>query len=244
MTGPAVPTPGRGAMDATEEVRREWARRVQAEYRSAALTQHFTLWLMQLGAPPDLLDAGLRIVGDELVHAELSNGVYVAAGGGSDQPPLARASLRLPHVPEAELEVAVLLHGVHIFCLGETVAVRLFNRLRERCSVPVARKALDRILKDESFHRDFGWELLDWLMSTDANPMFRTILARDLGSLVASVRADYAQEGPVGGDVAEPLRAWGLMGPALYREAFLESLDKDYRPRFAAHGIVLESPEI
>ncbi|MEO7331341.1 MAG: ferritin-like domain-containing protein, partial [Minicystis sp.] len=51
---------------ASEAVRGEWLRRVQAEYRSAAVTQQLTLWLIQMGASPDLISAGLRIVRDEL----------------------------------------------------------------------------------------------------------------------------------------------------------------------------------
>src|SRR5262245_36128671 len=70
----------------TEAVKYEWLRRVEAEYRSAARTQHLTLWLIQIGASPDLVRAGLRIAGDEIVHAEMSHRVFLAAGGeGSPQ---------------------------------------------------------------------------------------------------------------------------------------------------------------
>lgn len=58
------------------------------------------------------------------------------------------------------------VHGTRVFCLGETVAVRLFKRLREGATVPVARAALDRVLTDEVRHRDFGWLLLEWLTQT------------------------------------------------------------------------------
>src|SRR5579883_1834465 len=57
---------------ASNVVRSEWLRRVEAEYRSAALTQHLTLWLIQVGASPDLVRAGLRIVRDEMTHAAMS----------------------------------------------------------------------------------------------------------------------------------------------------------------------------
>ena len=43
------------AVPASNAVRAEWARRVEAEYRSAAITQHLTLWLIQMGASPDLI---------------------------------------------------------------------------------------------------------------------------------------------------------------------------------------------
>src|SRR5262245_26733130 len=67
--------------EASDAVRGEWARRIGAEYRSAAITQHLTLWLIQMGASPDLIDSGLRIVKDELAHARLSHRVYTAAKG-------------------------------------------------------------------------------------------------------------------------------------------------------------------
>ena len=80
---------------ASDAVRSEWGRRVEAEYRSAAITHHLTLWLIQIGASPDLLHEGLRIVGDELVHAELSFKTFADAGGTA-VPPMSRESLALP----------------------------------------------------------------------------------------------------------------------------------------------------
>src|SRR5262249_30992454 len=154
----------------------EWLRRVEAEYRSAAVTQHLTLWLIQIGASPDLLRAGLRIVRDELAHAEMSHRAYRAAGGEGG-PELARESLELPRTSAqtrgdgeaAPLEDDVTRVCVDVFCLGETVAVRLFKELRQRSEVPAARRVLDRVLRDEVRHRDFGWALLGWLLESPAH---------------------------------------------------------------------------
>ena len=41
---------------ADDVVRREWLRRIEAEYRSGAHAQHLTLWLLQLAAPPELIE--------------------------------------------------------------------------------------------------------------------------------------------------------------------------------------------
>src|SRR6476620_2824834 len=60
-------------------VREEWRARIAAEYTSAAITQHLVLWLIPAGAPPELIPAGLVIVGDALVHARMSFDVYAAA---------------------------------------------------------------------------------------------------------------------------------------------------------------------
>jgi hypothetical protein len=48
-------------------VQGEWLRRTAAEYRSAAITHHVTLWLLQLTAPLELVRSGLRIVEDEIM---------------------------------------------------------------------------------------------------------------------------------------------------------------------------------
>ena len=45
----------------SDATRLQWASQVGAEYRSAAQAQHVTLCLTQLGASPDLIDAGLRM---------------------------------------------------------------------------------------------------------------------------------------------------------------------------------------
>ena len=147
----------------TPRVREEWRARIAAEYTSAAITQQLVLWLIQAGAPPDLIDAGLAIVADELVHSRMSHEVYAAAGGTAP-PAIDRTQLGLPRSPDP-LERDILRTAVRVFCLGETVAVPLFSHLRAGCTEPLAKDALDRILRDEDRHRDFGWDLLDWLGS-------------------------------------------------------------------------------
>jgi hypothetical protein len=222
---------------ATDAVRGEWLRRVEAEYRSAAITQHLTLWLIQIGASPDLVRAGLRIAADEMAHAELSHLTFVAAGGEGG-PQLARESLELKRHPTAPLEHDVARVGVEVYCLGETVAVPLFKELREPCSVPVARRALDRILRDEVRHRDFGWALLGWLVEHAMGPELRALIVAELPRWFARLRASYAPP-PRGVErvVTPEERAWGLMPVSLYRAAVEKTITRDWEPRFARVGI-------
>jgi hypothetical protein len=217
-------------------VRREWLRRVEAEYRSAAITQHLVLWLIQIGASPDLVHAGLRIVRDELAHASLSHRALVASGG-EDKPQLARESLALTRSRDS-LEDDVARACVDVFCLGETLAVRLFKALRDGCAVPAARRVLDRVLRDEVRHRDFGWALLEWLLESPQGPALRTLIVRELPRSVARLRAAYA---PTAVSREEPLRAdevrWGLMPAARYRQLLAFAFERDHVPRFARLGI-------
>jgi len=221
----------------SDAVRREWLRRVEAEYRSAAITQHLTLWLMQLGASPDLIAAGMRIAADELVHARMSHRVYVAAGGCSP-PALARESLELTRRADEPLEHDVTRVAVDVFCLGETVAVPLFKELRAGCSVGVARRALDRILRDEVRHRDFGWVLLEWLLATPLGQALRALVVRELPAWLSRVHASYVPATTFAdARITAADRAWGLMPPSLYRAAVDKASTRDWTPRFAKLGI-------
>lgn len=219
----------------------EWQRRIAAEYGSAALTQHLTLWLTQIGASPDLILAGLDIAADEIAHAQLSHAVATAALAsrrlsGPPPVPLDREGLGLLAPDGEPLEHAVLHTCVGSFCLGETVAVPLFKEMRAGCTVQVARRALDRILRDEVRHRDFGWALLGWLLGTAHGPSLRAQTERELPELFRGLRAAYGNHPDVT-EMSPADRAWGLMPGALYAAALERTFERDYRPRFARLGI-------
>jgi hypothetical protein len=101
--------------------------------------------------------------------------------------------------------------------------------------VPVARRALDRVLRDEVRHRDFGWTLLGWLLEQD--PLRRALVAELLPERLAQTKQDYAP-------VREPRlskveRGWGLMPSSEYRRILLRTVERDYRPRFARLGMTI-----
>ncbi len=227
----------RGRRPASSElVKAEWLRRVEAEYRSAAVTQQLSLWLIQIGASPDLIRAGLRITSDELTHAEMSHRVYVAAGGG-EVPRLARDTLGIPR-RGGPLEHDVARVAADVFCLGETVAVPLFKEMRAVCAVPVARRALDRILRDEVRHRDFGWSLLGWLLETPRASDWRRVVVAELPAYFDRLRRSYAPPIAVPQeDIDASNAAWGLMAPAKYGEVLRRTLERDWVPRFAKLGL-------
>lgn len=222
-------------------IQAEWLRRVEAEYRSATVTQHLTLWLMQLVAPFELTRMGLAVVEDELVHSELSHKVYAAAGGQAT-PQLAATRLGLAHPSREQLLPATVRCAVETFCLGETVAVRLFSRLRSSCEQPDARRALERILKDEVRHKDFGWTMLEWLLSTPEEVTIRALVVAELPAMLQRLRRNYAHA-----DLGKEKRpskahaAWGLMPSPNYAEALEEALKRDYIPLFGALDIDAES---
>lgn len=220
-----------------QAVQREWLRRVEAEFRSATITQHLTLWLMQMAAPFELLRMGLRTVDDELVHSELSHQVYESAGG-REVANLSARRLGLTPPPGEVLGRSVARTCVETFCLGETVAVRLFGKLREGCDEPAARVALDRILTDEVRHREFGWTALEWLLSSPHESVTRELISTELARMFAEQRKAYAFASLNQGGARTTLqRRWGLMPPCMYARSLLDALERDYVPRFADFDI-------
>lgn len=195
------------------------------------------MWLIRLGASPDLIRDGLRIVDDELEHASLSHAVARAAGVEA-RPQLVQERLGLQRTEGQPLLIDAALQGVDIFCLGETVAVPLFVAMRDTCTVEIARTALDRIVRDEVRHRDFGWTLLEWLTDSQGDAM-RTLVGDALPKLLRGVRASYGQS-DYGDRLDEPTEAdahWGLMPSPRYEEILLRTYERDYVPRFARVGI-------
>jgi hypothetical protein len=225
---------------ASLRVQLEWRDRIAAEYTSAAITHNLVHWLIQLGAPPDLIAAGLAIVGDELAHSRASHEVYVAAGGDS-VPAIDASKLALVR-DELDLHLDALRVVVRVFCLGETVAVPLFVHLRSRCTEPVAREALDRIVRDEARHRDFGWDLLDWLQqASPIGDQVARLVTGALPAMLADLERSYGDDNPVvhgdDGAMSDADRAWGLAPAREYAEVLAQTRERDFRPRFEARGI-------
>jgi hypothetical protein len=218
--------------DAPEAARIEWRRRVIAEYGSAAVTHSLLGWLLRLGASPTLLHEGTRIIDDELVHAEMAFAVLSQAGGTEVE---LGGTLGVELEPGLSLLANACALGTRVFCLGETVAVRLFKRLRAGATVPVARAALDRVLADEVRHRDFGWLLLEWLAQQPQWRELQQLIEARLPRWFDEL--DHYYGGSLEGPFDDECRRWGLMPHVEYRQALLETVERDYRPRFAEYGI-------
>jgi hypothetical protein len=199
------------------------------------------LWLLQLGFSPDLIRDGLDIVADELDHARLSHDVHVDAGG-TGAPAIDRGSLSLDATITAtaeDLDVAVVLATVRVFCLGETVAVPLFRHLRSGCTQPTARAALDRIVVDEGRHSSFGWTTLDAMIERWGVERVRSIVAPALPSMIVALDAAYGRgaSARAPAESGDEDRTWGVVPPSEYEPILHTTATNVWTERFAARGI-------
>lgn len=220
----------------TARARQEWANRVRAEYRSAAITARLLHLAIATGLPRELLDTALRIVRDELDHAELSHACLAAIGGGSLPVDLSLDALAPPAHADGPL-AELVHHALHSFCFGETLAVPLFRAMRADTDHPVARTALDRILVDEAVHRAFGWLLLDALLEVDG-PGVRAYVSTHLPSAFASYHRAYGAV-PDAPPLSPDERSVGLLSPAHYRSVFSETWARELRPRFERRAVAI-----
>lgn len=219
---------------ASSRVLAEWASRVAAEYTSAAVAAQVLHLAIQVGLPDAVHRAALRVVGDELDHARLSHEALVALGGADL--PVALDVERLAR-PQPDGPLAALVDAVvRDFCLGETLAVPLFDAMRRHTADPAVRPVLERVLRDEAAHRAFGWSTLDALLTLDAAGVRARVSAR-LPGWLAGFDAAYGRAPDAAPPLAEAERAQGLLDGATYRRVHAETVRDEILPRMARRGI-------
>lgn len=223
-------------MTATERVLHEWRNRVIAEYTSAAYTAQALHWTIQVALPEGLQDTAVRIVGDELAHARLSYECLVALGGEGVPVALEQERLAMPMPAEGLLAALVDTIGRN-FCFGETFAVPLFAEMRRRTTHPAARPVLDRVLRDEAVHRQFGWDALDALLALDTDGVRARVEARIPGWRQSFHRA-YG-EMPDGPPLLPEEEAMGLLPLDEYVRIHDATWHGDLVPRLTRRGVSL-----
>ncbi len=217
-----------------ERLLSEWRNRVRAEYGSSGLAAQAVHWMIQCGFPEEVVAVGLRVVQDELDHARLSHDVVVDRGGADEPMALDIRATAAPIAPEGVL--ASLVDSIlRNFCLGETFAVPLFHAMRATTTVPVARDALDRILKDEAAHRAFGWDALDVLLELDGDG----VRARAEAKVPQMLRWFHKAYGGAASQttITDTERSCGMITGEEYARIYQTCLDEQIRPRFARRGI-------
>lgn len=208
----------------------EWARRAEAEYRSAAVTAQILAWGVAVGLPAELLHTTARVVKDELDHAALSREALIALGGTDAPLDLEVGALLLPPSEGVLTDLSVAVLGE--LCLGETLAVPYFAEMRRRARHPAVLPVLDRVLVDEAVHRALGWSLLDALIALE--PGVRALAGERLPSLLARFRG--YQDPPGAPPLTEDERGCGLLDNAEYGAIFARTWDEDLAPRLARRG--------
>jgi hypothetical protein len=201
------------------EIGRRWADDASAEHASIASFARFSLELLAVGAPPELVQGSNSAMRDEVVHARLCYGLasrYLDRAVGPGPMPLEGLSISTSLVAVA---VQTVLEG----CVGETVSAMLAERLLSSVTDPEARAALRVIARDEATHAELAFRFVAWAVADDA---VRTALVALLPILAAEAEGlpMTVREGD------DALEAYGQAGDGLRSRIRREALSSVVLP--------------
>ncbi|MCB9609663.1 MAG: ferritin-like domain-containing protein [Polyangiaceae bacterium] len=178
-----APSPLTSALSVRELLRDEWTRDAQLEHASIASFARFTLELMALGAPPQLLMAAQRAAADEIRHAQDCFALASRYAGRAVGPAAldVTGSLEIPDLDT--FAVSCFVEG----CIGETVAALIAEAQLDVVQDDQVRETLQRIAEDEATHAELAWLSLAW-----AIPRGTVNLKRRLQSALDTAMAQSA----------------------------------------------------
>lgn len=178
----------------------EWTRRARAEHASVASFARFTLELLALGAPPELVEAAQRAAGDEIRHAQVAFALASAYAGEAIGPSEIDIAGAVVSTSLERAAVACVREG----CIGETLAAAAASVEARRAQDPVVREALLTIADEELSHAELAWRFVAWA------------LERGGESVASAVRAAFgSSEGQVAHGTGDPdLSSHGCLSPA------------------------------
>ncbi len=141
-----------------------WAQIGLMEHASIAAFARFTLQLMQLGAPFELVTASQQAALDETRHAR---DCFSLARGYLDGPVGPQALSMTGALNVSDLDEVLRL----VFregCIGETVAALQACEALALCEDPAVAAVLRRISADEARHAELAWRFVDWALQHNA----------------------------------------------------------------------------
>jgi hypothetical protein len=140
-----------------------WSRLGQLEHASIAAFARFSLQLLSLGAPPELVEACTAALADETAHTQLCFGIASAYAGRDVGPGPLDISGSLNVASLDEVVALVIAEG----CFGETLAALEALEAAETAADPVIRDAYTRIARDEQRHAELAFRFVRWALGQD-----------------------------------------------------------------------------
>ena len=216
------------------EVRRAlaaaWTADALLEHASIAAFSRFSLELLAVGAPADLIAAAHQAALDEVRHARICFALaqgYAGAPIGPSAFPF-EGSITL-NTDLASFAAATAREG----CIGETLSAIMAAEQLARATDPGVRRALSAIAEDEARHSELSWRTVAWAIERGGAQVRAAVAAalEDAGRYVPAITTDTAIPPGI-------LDSHGRLDPVAAREAMLRALDEVVRPCFASllHG--------
>ncbi len=140
-----------------------WTRLGQMEHASIAAFARFSLQLLALGAPPQLVEGCTTALADETAHTRLCFHLASSYAGCTLGPGPLNIEHSLEHSSLLEIVDLVLAEG----CIGETQAALTAVEAADAARDPVIRAAYARIAVDEQNHAALAFRFIRWALEQD-----------------------------------------------------------------------------
>lgn len=193
------------AAEAREQIAQEWATAAMGEHASVASFARFSLHLMALGAPPQLLRAAHLSAAQEVTHAQLC--LALAASYSAQhhkvQPgpfPLPSASDEEQHITLGTLAEQTASEGcVHETIAAVTASVRaaVLQWHMQGFDDPVRASVLHTlrtIAKDEAEHAALAWGTVRWAANASDDEANEAVRARVVRALQVGMRSGLSRK--------------------------------------------------
>jgi hypothetical protein len=184
-----------------------WTRVGQMEHASIAAFARFTLHLLALGAPPELIQASQQALGDETKHARLAFALASAYGGVRVGPGPLAIEGALDGFDVRTFVCTLIREG----CIGETVAAMEAREALEGARDPAVRAVLETIARDEVRHAALAWRTLRWVIASGR--LGRASVHDEMSRAMKEGPTSVARD-----STTDALRALGDIGPACRHE--------------------------
>ncbi|MET0791881.1 MAG: ferritin-like domain-containing protein, partial [Polyangiaceae bacterium] len=139
----------------------QWTRIALMEHASIAAFARFSLQLLSLGAPADLIELTTAAMADETKHAKACFALasqYAGAPVGPGRLAVERS------LDEMSLE-QIVLNTIREGCIGETVAAIEVREAAEHATEPALRALLLEISEDEARHAELAFRFVKWALA-------------------------------------------------------------------------------
>jgi len=161
----------------------QWTRVALMEHASIAAFARFTLQLLSLGAPAELIERATAAMLDETKHAKACFAVASAYAGA----PLGPKRLSVERCLDESSLQEIVLNTIREGCVGETVAAIEAREAAEHATDPALRELLLVISEDETRHAQLAYRFVQWALTT-GGPELERAVEREFAALAAEAQ--------------------------------------------------------
>jgi len=192
-----------------------WLADARMEHASVASFARFSLDLLAVGAPAELVTAAHKAAIDEVRHARLCFAFASAYAGATLTPePFPFGGAVNVESDLAAMAAAAVREG----CVGETLAALQAAEQLEHATDPAVRAALTMIAEDEAAHAELAWRTVAWALSQGVPAVHRAVAA-------AFAEATAGLPAALPGASSAALAAHGRPDPTALRATLARSLN-------------------